>query len=296
VIQLGAVFPQMEIGADRGGVAAFAQAAQELGYRHLTAYDHVVGADREAHPGFDRPYDATDMFHEPLVLFGYLAGVAPGLELVTGVLVAPQRQTALVAKQAAEVDVLTGGRLRLGLGIGWNDVEYEALGEDFHVRGRRLDEQIELLRRLWAEPVVAFEGRFDRVTAAGIHPRPVDGGIPIWIGGTSERALRRAARLADGFLSSTGPPRYTHDRRLPEIVGSVRSWVAEAGRDPAAFGVDLRLSIADGTPDDWRAQAEQWLGHEPTHLTVNALHGGLRGPDEHVERLQAAWEALAGLW
>src|SRR5712692_2723931 len=166
-MQIGAVFPQTEIGADRGGVRAFAQAAQGLGYQHLLAYDHVLGADPAGHPGWSGPYTVNSLFHEPFVLFGYLAAVAPELELVTGVIILPQRQTVLVAKQAAEVDVLTSGKLRLGIGIGWNAVEYEGLGMDFRNRGRRFEEQIQVMRPLWTKPSVSFAGRYHCVTSAG---------------------------------------------------------------------------------------------------------------------------------
>src|SRR6266516_1852021 len=168
-MKVGVVFPQTEIGADPGGVRELAQAVQELGYDHLLAYDHVLGADLSSRPDWPGPYTAEHQFHEILVLFGYLAGIVPGLELVTGVVIAPQRQTALLAKQAAEIDLLTGGRFRLGLGIGWNDVEYEALGMEFSNRGRRFEEQIEVMRRLWTEPVFDFQGRWHTVTAAGIN-------------------------------------------------------------------------------------------------------------------------------
>src|ERR671934_2916999 len=194
-VQVGVVFPQTEIGADAGGVRAFAQAAQELGYRHLLAYDHVLGADVSGRAGWPGPYTAEHQFHEILVLFGYLAAVVPGLELVTGVLVLPQRQTGLAAKQAAEVDILTGGRFRLGVGLGWNVVEFEALGEEFGNRGRRAEEQIELLRRFWTEPVVSFEGRYHSVPAAGVNPLPVQRPIPVWIGGSAEPAIRRAIEI-----------------------------------------------------------------------------------------------------
>src|SRR6266545_3812452 len=177
-IRVGVTFPQVEIGSDAGGVRAYAQAAQDLGYRHLLVYDHVLGADPAAYPGWAGPYTAQSMFHEPFVLFGYLAAAVPALELVTGVIILPQRQTALVAKQAAEVDVLTGGRLRLGVGIGWNEVEYEALNEDFHTRGRRIGEQIQVLRKLWTEPVVDFHGRYHSIPRAGILPMPVQRPIP----------------------------------------------------------------------------------------------------------------------
>lgn len=289
-MKLGVVFPQTEIGADPGGVRAYAEAVQELGYGHLLAYDHVLGADDARHPGLVGPYRTEHMFHEILVLYGYLAGVAPGLELVTGVVIGPQRQTALLAKQAAEIDVLTGGRFRLGLGIGWNPVEYEALGLSFHDRGRRLEEQIELLRRLWAEPVVDFEGRWERVTAAGLNPLPVQRPIPIWIGGTAERALRRAARLADGYF-----PQRPLEGGWERTMEQMRAWVQDAGRDWAGFGVEQRISVASGTPDEWRAKAEEWAALGATHLSVVTMGAGHEGPDGHIALLREAREALDGV-
>ena len=286
-MKLGVVFPQTEIGADPGGVRGYAQAVEELGFDHLLAYDHVLGADRARHPDLVGPYRAEHLFHEILVLFGYLAAVAPGLELVTGVVITPQRQTALLAKQAAEIDVLTGGRLRLGLGIGWNPVEYEALGMDFSDRGRRFEEQIELLRRFWTEPVLDFHGRSHTVTAAGINPLPVQRPIPIWIGGSAEPALRRAARLADGFF-----PQRPLDGGWPATIAQMRQWVEETGRDWASFGIEQRINVAAGTPDEWRQTADEWRGLGATHLSFATMGGGLGGASGHIERLREAKEVL----
>ena len=192
-MRIGVVFPQTELGGDVGAVRAYARRVEELGYAHVLAYDHVLGADPAVHQGWDGPYNVTTTFHEPFVMFGFMAGIT-SLELVTGIIILPQRQTALVAKQAAEVDLLTGGRFRLGIGLGWNAVEYEALGQDFSSRGRRAEEQVGLLRRLWTEPSVTFSGSFDRVTGAGLAPLPVQRPIPVWFGAQSERAYRRAGR------------------------------------------------------------------------------------------------------
>ena len=180
-MHIGVVFPQTEIGADRALLKQYAQAAEEVGYSHLLAYDHVLGANPASRPGWRAPYIHLDEFHEPLVLFGYLAGLTQRLELVTGIIILPQRQTVLLAKQAVEVDLLSGGRLRLGIGIGWNPVEYEALGENFRNRGRRSEEQVEVIRKLWSEPLVTFAGQWHTITDAGINPRP-DRRIPIWFG------------------------------------------------------------------------------------------------------------------
>ena len=286
-MQVGVVFPQTEIGADPEGVRAFAQAVQELGYRHLLAYDHVLGAEISARPDWPGPYTAEHQFHEILVLFGYLAATAPGLELVTGVLVLPQRQTALVAKQAAEIDILTGGRFRFGVGLGWNFVEFEALGEEFGNRGRRAEEQIELLRRLWTEPVVTFEGRYHRVPAAGINPLPVQRPIPVWIGGSAEAAIRRAARIADGFF----PQRPLEDG-WPGTMERFRGWAEEVGRDPDTIGIEARIDVSAGTPDDWHRAADEWRVLGATHLSVAAMRGGLSGPDAHIGRIREAADAL----
>ena len=287
-MKLGAVFPQTEIGADVGGVREFAQGVQELGFDHLLAYDHVLGADRERHPDLTGPYRTEHQFHEILVVFGYIAAVAPELELVTGVVIAPQRQTALLAKQAAEVDLLTNGKLRLGLGIGWNFVEYEALGEDFTNRGRRFEEQIELMRRLWAEPVFDYEGRWHTITAAGINPLPVQRPIPIWIGASAERALRRAAELADGFF-----PQRPLEGGWPETIAQMQAWAEEAGRDWSTFGIEQRISVASGTPDEWRATADEWRELGATHVSFATMGGDLGGVEGHLDRLREAREALA---
>ncbi len=285
-MRIGVVFPQTEIGADPAGVKAYAQAVQQLGFEHLVAYDHVIGADPTHRPGW-KGYDINSMFHEPMALFGYLAAIAPGLELVPAVIILPQRQTVLVAKQAAEVDVLTGGKYRFGVGIGWNAVEYEALGENFRNRGRRFEEQIELLRRLWTERVVTFEGKYHRVAEAGLNPLPVQRPIPIWIGGSAEAAIRRAAQLADGYF-----PQRPLEGGWPATFEKIHQWLAAAGRDASSFGVDARVNANSGTPDDWSRTAEEWRARGATHLTIDTMNGGLSGPDAHIERLRQAAQAL----
>jgi probable F420-dependent oxidoreductase len=286
-VNVGVVFPQTEIGGDPAGIREFAQAANELGYSHLLAYDHVLGADVANRPNWMGPYTSDHQFHEILVLFGYLAGIVPGLELVTGVLVLPQRQTALVAKQAAEVDILTGGRIRLGIGLGWNDVEFEALAMDFHDRGRRAEEQIEVLRLLWTEPVVDFEGRWHRISRAGLNPLPVQRPIPIWIGGSAETAIRRAARIADGFF-----PQRPLEGGWPATMERFRAWVEEAGRAPDEIGIEWRIDVSIGTPDEWRAEAEERKALGATHLSIQTMRGGLDGPEARIGRIREAAEAL----
>ena len=288
-MQIGAVFPQIEIGADRGGVRAYAEAVQELGFEHILAYDHVLGADRAGYPGWQGPYDHDSLFHEIFVLFGFIAGVAPGLELVSGVVILPQRQTVLVAKQAAEVDVLTGGKFRLGIGIGWNHVEYEGLGMSFKDRARRYEEQIDLLRRLFAERSFTYRGAHHSITSAGLLPLPVQQRLPIWIGGSAAPAIRRAARLADGFF----PLRPIEDKTMPETIALLRGWLVEEGRDPDAFGLEPRLSVLDKKPDEWRAEAEMWRALGATHLSIDTMRAGLLGVDAHIARLAEAKAAIA---
>jgi len=281
-VRVGVVFPQTEIGADVGAVRAYVQRVEELGYRHVLAYDHVLGADPAVHPGWRGPYDLTTTFHEPFVLFGYIAGVVTSLELVTGIIILPQRQTALVAKQAAEVDLLTRGRFRLGVGLGWNAVEYEALGQDFSTRGRRAEEQVELLRRLWTEPSVTFRGRFDRVTGAGLAPLPVQRPIPVWFGAQSERAYRRVGRLADGWFPQVPP-----GPKLDQARSVVEQAAAEAGRDPAGLGMEGRASWRDD-PDKLAEHAATWRDSGATHLSVNTMGAGLRTVDDHLRVLETA--------
>ena len=281
-MRVGVVFPQTEIGADVGAVRAYVQRVEELGYRHVLAYDHVLGADPAVHPGWRGPYDLTTTFHEPFVLFGYIAGVVTSLELVTGIIILPQRQTALVAKQAAEVDLLTRGRFRLGVGLGWNAVEYEALGQDFSTRGRRAEEQVELLRRLWTEPSVTFRGRFDRVTGAGLAPLPVQRPIPVWFGAQSERAYRRVGRLADGWFPQVPP-----GPKLDQARSVVEQAAVEAGRDPAGLGMEGRASWRDD-PGKLAEHAATWRQAGATHLSVNTMGAGLRTVDDHLRVLETA--------
>ena len=284
-MQIGVVFPQTEIGPDVGAVRAYGQRAEQLGFRHLLAYDHVLGADPAVHQGWSGPYDVETTFHEPLVLFGYLAAVTR-LELVTGIIILPQRQTALVAKQAAEVDLLTGGRFRLGIGLGWNAVEYEALGQDFTTRGRRVEEQVDLLRRLWTERSVTFEGSFDRVTGAGLAPLPVQRPIPVWFGAQSERAYRRIGRLADGWFPQVRP-----GAELDEARRVVEQAAVEAGRDPALLGMEGRVTWRD-SQEKLAEHAASWRDAGASHLSVNTMGSGLRTVDEHLAALEAAAEVL----
>lgn len=286
---VGVVFPQTEIGADPGAIRAYVEAVEAAGYDHVVAYDHVLGADPAAHPEISgRAYTHRDQFHEPLVLFGYLSGIC-SLGLMTGILILPQRQTALVAKQAAEVDILSGGRLRLGVGIGWNPVEYEALGQSFRTRGRRMDEQVALLRRLWTEPVIdSHVDDHHRVTAAGIAPLPLQRPIPVWLGAASdERALRRVGRLGDGWipLARPGPD-------LDRAIEVVRGAAAASGRGPSQIGMEGRLEIGRGDAEQLAGEAVTWHKAGATHLAVNTMRAGFTSVDEHIAALQAVAPGL----
>ncbi len=289
-MRIGVVLPQTEIGADPGAIRAYGTRVEELGFTHVLAYDHVVGADPAVHRGWDGPYDVHTTFHEPFVLFGFLAGIT-AVELVTGIIILPQRQTALVAKQAAEVDILAGGRFRLGVGLGWNAVEYEALGKRFEDRGRRSSEQIELLRRLWTEESVTFAGEYERVTGAGLAPRPVQRPIPIWIGATSPAAFRRTGHLADGWFPQVAP-----GPRLDEARAIVERAARDAGRDPAAIGMEGRVTWSpDGGLDRLVDHTGRWRDAGATHLSINTMGSGLATVDDHLAVLAEAAAAVSPL-
>jgi probable F420-dependent oxidoreductase len=286
-MRIGVVFPQTEIGADAGAVRAYAEHVEGLGYAHLLAYDHVVGADPKVHVGWNGFYDLHDTFHEPLVTFGYLAAVTTSLELVTGILILPQRQTVLVAKQAAEVDLLSGGRLRLGVGLGWNAVEYEALGEDFSNRGKRSGEQVDLMRKLWTERTVTYEGAYHRVTGAGLAPLPIQRPIPVWFGASSPRACRRAGRLGDGWFPMVGP-----GPKLEQALHEVAQAATEAGRDPAQIAMEGRVSW-NGNADDLADSLRVWAEAGASHVSINTMNAGLASVDDHLGALSIAAETAS---
>ncbi len=290
-MRLGVVFPQTEIGAHPEGIKDYAQAAEDLGFRHILAYDHVIGADTASRPGWKPPYSHLDSFHEPFVLFGYLAGLTRKVEFVTGIIILPQRQTVLVAKQAAALDVLSGGRLRFGIGIGWNPVEYEALGENFHNRGRRSEEQIDLLRKLWTQELVTFDGCWHKVTDAGINPLPVQRPIPLWFGGGDNRALRRLARLGDGWFPLMAP-----DNKLSATIERIRNDAREAGRDPDTIGIEGRIAYGQGLPESWLKDLEAWQKLGATHVSFTTMKAGLSGPAAHIEAIRRFQKETAANW
>ena len=283
-MKIGVVFPQTEIGQDPAVIRDYAQAVESMGYTHILAFDSVVGANPNRPGGWDSQYTYQHAFHEPFVLFGFCAGVTRRIELVTGIVILPQRQTALVAKQAAAVDVLSGGRLRLGIGVGWNTVEFEALGENFKNRGKRVEEQLEVMRLLWTKELVTYDGQWHRVPDAGIRPLPVQQPIPVWMGGDSEVVIRRAARLADGWITL---PSFRPGPAGQQTVDRIHGLVREAGRDPAAFGIEARMALAKVPAEERAKEIAAWRAMRGiTHLCVNTMGLGLPGPEEHVRTLE----------
>jgi probable F420-dependent oxidoreductase len=284
-MQIGVVYPQIELGGDPEAVRRIGRTTEELGFDHLLAYDHVLGAlHQDRDPPLVGPYTERDPFHDPLVMFAHLAAMTERIGFVSGVLILPQRQTALVARQAADVDLLSGGRLRLGVGIGWNYVEYEALGQDFRTRGAREEEQIALLRRLWAEPVVEFTGRFDGVDRASINPKPTRP-IPIWLGGYGDAAYQRAARVGDGFIFGG---------RTEDVFGAwdrMRDRVAEAGRHVERFGGEYVVMSRKG-PEAVAAKIAAWRDAGGTHAAVLTMGLGIGSTDGHIEYLAAVADVL----
>ncbi|MFP6748223.1 MAG: LLM class F420-dependent oxidoreductase [Alphaproteobacteria bacterium] len=267
-MQFGAFFPTQDMPADRVAIRDWAQAVEDLGYDYIQVPDHVLGADRAALPDYEGPYDIDDTFHEVFVTLGFLAAVTERVGLSTGVLILPQRQTALVAKQAAQIDILCGGRFRLGVGVGWNPVEYEALGQDWKTRGRRQTEQVQLMNRYWTERTVDFAGEFDRVHHAGISPPSLQQPIPVWFGGGADGILKRAAKYGAGWIP-LGNPGSKARARLETLHGYLR----EEGRDPAAFGLEAWVRSGIGGPEDWRGTVETWRGMGASHITFNTSTG-----------------------
>ena len=288
-MRIGAVFPQTEIGTDPAAIRDYVQAVEGLGFDHLTAIDHVLGAGAPSGPPWAKFYTRDRMFHEPLLLFAHLAAVTERIELTTAILILSQRQTALVAKQAAELDVLDGGRTRLGIGIGWNAVEFEALNENFRDRGRRVEEQVEVLRRLWSEDLVTFEGRWHRLSDVGINPPPVQRPIPVWFGAFEAVAIRRAARLGDGWLMN---PRTSPGDEGRAAIEEFHGFAREAGRDPAEIGIDATVHAHGEDPARWAEDARIWEDSGASHVTFRTIDCGFSGVDEHLDALRRFRAAL----
>jgi probable F420-dependent oxidoreductase len=284
-MRIGAVYPQTELRGDPDAVRRIGLAAERLGYDYLLAYDHVVGAvhaDRE--PPLRGPYTEHDPFHDPFVMFAYLAGMTERIEFATGVIILPQRQTVLVAKQCADLDLLSGGRLRLGVGVGWNHVEYDALGQPFGRRGRRLDEQIRFLRELWNGDVTSFDGEFDRLDRGVIIPGPRRQ-IPIWVGGFSAPAFRRGVELGDGFMFAG------NESAVYDALGSVRAAASAHERPLDEIGLEY-LALRAPTVDDTVEHAQRWREAGGTHFAAVSMGGGRDSIEAHLDFFAAVAERL----
>ena len=280
-MRIGVVFPQLESGTDPGAIREYVQAIEGLGYRHVVAYDHVLGADTSVRPDWKGPYDASSLFHEVFVLLSFVCAWTKTLEVAPAVVILPQRQTVLVAKQAASLDVLAGGRTRLGVGLGWNEVEFVGLNESFADRARRISEQVKVMRLLFANEVVDYTGKYHRIDRAGIKPLPARRAIPVWMGGNAEPAVRRIARIADGWFTHAQP-----DGDGPQRIARFRELLREFGRDPAAFPIEGRVAFAKRTPEEWVSRARAFAELGMTHLEVNTMGAGYASLDEHRGALE----------
>jgi len=285
-MQISAWFPTRDIGTDPVRVRDWAQAAEELGYDHIEVPDHVFGAT--ARDGWSPRYTEQDPFHETFVTLGFLAAATTTIGLASGVLILPQRQTGVVAKQAAQVDILSGGRLRLGVGVGWNHVEYEALNEDWKSRGTRQREQVEVLKKLWCDDLVTYQGRFHQFTEVNITPRPVQRPIPVWFGGSSDAVVKRAAQIGDGWMPIMAP-----DHEAEAKLEQLRNHLSDCGRDTSAFGIEGWLRMDKADPDEWGVAAEGWrkLGAD-----IVMLYPMYRIPDldDQIETLRRFKEVVSG--
>jgi probable F420-dependent oxidoreductase len=279
-MKIGVVFPQTEYGNDPLAIRDFAQTAETLGFAYVLAFDHVLGVNPNRPGGWSGPYTYQTSFQEPFVLFSFMAAVTRKLGFSPGIIILPQRQTALVAKQAATLDVLSGGRVRLGVGLGWNEVEYISLGQDFHTRGRRIEEQVKVLRLLWENELVNFSGQWHTIPDAGLNPLPVQRPIPIWFGGSATPALKRAARLADGWM--TNHKLVAEARPSLDLLARL---LEEAGRNREDFGIEPRLPYADGNPDTWHKFITDWEAAGASHISINTMGSGFQSPTEHMNAL-----------
>ena len=279
-MRIGAVFPQTEFGNDPIAIRDYAQAVEAMGYTHVLAYDHVLGANPNRPGGWSGPYTHETPFQEPFVLFGFMAAVTTKLEFATGIIILPQRQTALVAKQVSTLDVLSGGRLRVGVGIGWNKVEYTALNEEFRTRGKRMDEQLEVLNLLWTQPLVQFEGKWHTIPDAGLNPMPVQQPVPLWFGGHADAVLRRCAKWGAGWM-----PNYATVEQAAPVLASLTEYLEANGRSRADFGVEPRIAYGKGDEDAWSKKLDEWQGVGATHFTVNTMGAGFTKPDQHLAAL-----------
>jgi len=284
-MEFGVVLPHNEIGNDPGALKAYVQGAEALGARQLLIYDHVLGADPNRAGGWRGVYDKDIAFHEPLTTLAFIAALTETIELVTTILILPQRQTVLVAKQVAEVAILSNNRLRLGVGTGWNKIEYEALNADFSTRGARQSEQIEVLRALLSEPVLDYTGKYHRIDQAGLNPRPSKP-VPIWFGGSAPALVRRCARLGDGWIPLMGP-----SPAAAEIIAELRQQREVLGKPWDQFSILAQAQYAGGTPERWQGHAEKWRGLGATHMAIATHNAGDTNVDGHLARIEEYFAA-----
>ena len=280
-MRLGAVFPQTEAGTDIDAIADYIQNVESLGFHHILAFDHVLGANATSRANWSGAYQHTDSFYEPLTFYSYAAGITNRLELATGVIILPQRQTALFAKQSATLDLISGGRLRLGIGTGWNQVEYEALGENFHNRGKRSEEQINLLRKLWSQELISFKGKYHTVTDAGLNPLPPRRSIPIWFGGMADPVIERVAKIGDGWLPLGSP-----DKEKKNKFDLLKKYLEQNSRSMNDIGIEAMISQKNSDSDtDIKKDLSSWSQIGATHISINTMNCGLKFPGEHIKAL-----------
>jgi probable F420-dependent oxidoreductase len=287
-MKIGVVYPQIEYSSDPSAIRDYAQTAEGLGYTHILSYDHVLGANPDRPGGWTGPYTYKDPFQEPFVLFSFMTALTRKIGFVTGILILTQRQTALVAKQAATLDSLSQGRFRMGVGIGWNEVEYEALNENMHNRGRRIEEQVTLLRQLWTQPLVSFHGRWHSVPDAGLNPMPVQRPIPIWFGGQAEEVLKRTARMGDGWMPNSRDPAVS-----APLLQLLDRFLEENGRKRSDLGIEARIPYGDGNLDTLRSLIEKWQALGATHIDLNTMGSGLTKPEDHLNAIRRFAEQIA---
>jgi probable F420-dependent oxidoreductase len=287
-MQIGAVFPHNEIGTDPGAIKAFAQGVEAMGITHLLIYDHVLGADPDREGGFRGPYDKDVAFHEPFTTFAFIAAVTEKIEMITTVMILPQRQTVLAAKQAAEVALLSNNRFRLGVGVGWNELEYVGLNETFNNRGRRQEEQVDVMRKLWSEDSLDYTGEYHRIDKASINPRPSEP-IPVWFGGSAPALLDRVARLGDGWIPLMGA-----NEKAQACIDTIKKTREAAGLSFDNFGIQAQAQYAGGSVERWQKHAEAWQNMGCTHLAIATHNAEPTNVDGHLARIGEYQKALAG--
>jgi probable F420-dependent oxidoreductase len=287
-MKFGLVYPQTEFSPDPVLILDYVQTVEALNFSHILAYDHILGANPQRPGGLKGPYTYHDSFMEPVTLFSFMAGISRKLGFAPCVIILPQRQTAVIAKQAATLDILCEGRLRLGIGLGWNSVEYVAMNEDFHTRGRKIEEQVELLRLLWTQPLVSFTGRWHTVEDAGINPLPVQRPIPIWFGGNADAVLRRVASMGDGWMV----PSYQKFFDAQRDLDTLDRYLADAGRNRADIGLEPRIRYGEGKPDAWISQIQAWQAAGATHLSFNTMGSGLMDSTRHIAAIRTFAETI----